>query len=152
MPQFKIHVTEPLGAGTVPCILTAVYKNAGGYTKVEWFLLIPDDKDTFYAEILDFGDKAGGEFEEEFLLDEALTHAKRMLRQYVIDEELIQVDAGFFRGPEIHEDNVNLFAHYRIRGTCANQLGQVMDKTSYEPLRDAIHNTLNFPPLRVRKL
>ncbi len=152
MPQFKINVIEPIGRAKVPCILTAVYKNAGGYTKVEWFLLIPDDKDTMFGEVLDFNNQMDDQFEEEFLLESALMRATWRVRQYMIDEQLVPAGSPVFKVPAIHEDNVNLLVHDRLNRTCLAQLDKVIETTGCDSLREAIQRTLAYSAFRVRAL
>jgi hypothetical protein len=46
MPQYKFHAAEIRRFGETAIIITAAYKNPGGYPRAEYFALVPDNAHT----------------------------------------------------------------------------------------------------------
>lgn len=154
MPQFKIYAAEITQLGPAGVAIIAAFANPGGYPRAESFLLIPDEK-TIFSQLLQFDVKSFKdspvELTEDFMLGEALQQAKIDLGLYLQQCH----HAGGYppppNSPNILPDTINLLVHVWIRGTCPH-LGEVYNKSEYEPLRDAIRPILNLPVIKRKKL
>src|SRR5438045_9435018 len=113
MPQYKIYAVEPMNFPTVPLIVTTAYANAGGYPRAEWFVAIPDEQSTFFAQRIRFDVRnfPAGPFQldEDVMLREALDEASLKLRCFLNERREAAGHVSGFRSPDIREDNTNLF-------------------------------------------
>ena len=152
MPQFKVYAAEVARMGDVAVIITTAYTNPGGYPRAEYFLIIPDEKCSVYANLFSFDVKSFEDspikLNEELMLDEALNQARIDLRLHLAKLSDPRGIVLSHKAPEVLEDNRNLLVHLWIRGQCAQRLVDVAKKTDFEPLRGFLKLIVNLPTIQ----
>lgn len=154
MPTYKVFSAEVRRFGEPAIIITAAYTNPGGYPRAESYLLIPDEKNSLFANELSFDvksfDESPVDLNEEFMLTEALGQARIDLLLY-LQQQADQGKPVVVSNPMILDSNVNVFVRAAIRRTFP-QLEDVYQKTKFEPLADTLGPMLKLPKLLQRKL
>lgn len=156
MPEFELYTVEPVGIAIIPFIVTAAYTNPGGYPIAEWFLAIPDEKCSFFAQRLRFRVRSfpPGEIEltEQLMIREALEQAKLRLRQYLFETKEAKGSQAYFHSSDVVESNKDFFVHYWIRGQCAEHLEKIADATEHDPLRNFLMGVMSLPKIHCQDL
>jgi hypothetical protein len=156
MPQFKVYVAEVMRTRDVAVIITNAFTNPGGYPRAESFLIIPDDECTLYCKSLSFDVKSFKdspiELNEEFMLQEALNHARIGLSLYLAklsEEKNIPLPHA---GPKITEDKHNLIVSLWVRNYCIESFKEIARKTEFEPLKEFLKIVFTHPCIKIQEL
>ncbi len=156
MAQYKVPTIEPFTTRAAPFIVTTAYTNAGGYLKAEWFLVVPDDRCTGFAQRACFTVKAfpPGEFQldEDLMLQDALGQAKVRLSRYLDEQRAAAGERGGSRFPSIEESDKRFFVRYWIHGECVDSLERIRCDTECQPLTEFLRWVVTLPKIERQDL
>lgn len=156
MGKYKVYQIEPLGAATVPMLITTGYTNPGGHFKGEFFLAIPDSTPYFKAQRFRFNEKAfepgAAVLDEDFMLRLAFQRAAVSLLEFIRTASKKNGAELYARKPEILESDQELILNYWIAGACNDHLIEIGRQTEVEDLTEYIKWVLTLPEFDKRDL
>ncbi len=150
-PQFHFYYVEPFDTVLRPFVVTTAYSKPGCYPKGEWFLAIPDEKNSFFSQATTFntGSFRGSpiSLDANFILQEVYEQAQVKLRQYLFDKCEARGRLELFPTPRLVEAEPKALVHYRLRDECSQQLTFMLKQTECEPLRSYLEAIQRLPPI-----
>lgn len=155
-PQFKFFFVEPFDTVLRPFVITTAYTNSGGYVKAEWFLVIPGEKASLFAQVTRFDARSfeGSPvvLDESFMLQEVYEQAQLKLRQYVFEKYQARGLMEFFGTPRFVEAEPKALVHYWLRGECVEQISAIARNTDCQPLQSFLEAIGSLQPIVRRDL